>query len=274
MPELPEVETVVRALDRALSGRTVMGTRLLGRMRVPFDAATADKRLRGRAVVRVRRRAKFIVIECSGPTGILAHLGMTGSFRVERSRTPPHKHDRAVIVLDNGDELRYRDARRFGFIKPVDIDEFGADPAELRGLGPEPLSRGFTGRTLHSRAARRTTPVKALLMDQGVVAGVGNIYASEALHAAGIDPRRPAADLDGDEWARVAAEVKAVLRKSIGKGGSTIRSYRGVDGAEGGFQLSLKVYGKRGEACPRCRGTIEAIRQGGRSTFFCRHCQR
>jgi formamidopyrimidine-DNA glycosylase len=144
----------------------------------------------------------------------------------------------------------------------------------LSGLGPEPLERAFTAEILRERARNRKTPVKVFIMDQRVVVGVGNIYASEALFAAGVDPCRAAGSLAPEEWARVVARIKSVLRSAVKKGGSSIRDYAAVDGSEGAFQRCLKVYGRAGETCPRCLATIISTRQGGRSTFFCPECQR
>lgn len=274
MPELPEVETVARALDAALRGRELRGAELLGRMRLPFDAAEATRRLKGRKILGVRRRAKYLVFHCEGDAWLLAHLGMTGTFRLEKGSVPKGKHDRAIFRLKGGDELRYADARRFGFVGLTDAPAAGGVPAELDRLGPEPLDRKFNARAMAAKAKGRKTPIKVFIMDQRTVAGVGNIYAVEALFGAGIDPRRPASALDAGEWRRLAAQIKAVLRGAIEKGGSTIRSYRTVDGTEGGFQRRLRVYGRAGEACPGCGGGIEVTRQGGRSTFFCPACQR
>lgn len=272
MPELPEVETVVRALRRELAGRVVAGVRVLGKTRAVCDAKLAGK-LSGLAIRSVRRRAKYIVIECDEGRGLLAHLGMTGAFRIEPADTPRRAHDRIVVRLEGGDELRYEDARRFGFMKAFAAPPSGTELPELARLGLEPLERGFTQGALQTLAEKRRAPVKAFLMDQRFVVGVGNIYSSEALFAAGVDPRRPAGSLTGDEWARLVKEVRSVLRRALRSGGSTIRSYRGVDGGEGGFQRRLKVYGRAGEPCPRCGAPVASVRQCGRSTFFCPRCQ-
>lgn len=199
---------------------------------------------------------------------------MTGFFHIEKPGTVLSTHDRITLTLDNGDELRFADARRFGFVRLVTLAGPEAMPLELAELGPEPLSRAFTGKVMLERARNRKCPVKVFIMDQTVVVGVGNIYASEALFLAGIDPRRHAGTLDGAEWTRLVAAVKAVLRSAVRKGGSTIKNYRTVDGSEGGFQQTLKVYGKRDETCPICGCEVETIRLGGRSTFFCPDCQR
>lgn len=273
MPELPEVETVVRALRTFLVGRIVREAVFIGKMRLPFDADATTAALSGKTVTGVRRRAKYILVDFDGGRGLLAHLGMTGYFHIDAADAPRHAHDRVVFVLDGGEELRYADARRFGFVTPVDIRPERGEPVELAGLGMEPLERPFSQRAMLERARGRRTPVKVFLMDQTVVVGVGNIYASEALFAAGIDPRRAAGELDAGEWRRLVAAVKAILRKAMRRGGSTIRNYRTVDGTEGGFQRALKVYGKKGDVCPVCGTDIETIRQCGRSTFYCPVCQ-
>lgn len=274
MPELPEVEIVANALHTALAGRTITGAAFFSNMRRPFDPKETARLLAGRKVNRARRRAKYIVIECAGGVGLLAHLGMTGSFRIASSAEQADRHDRAAIRLDRDEELRYADVRRFGFIAPVVLSEPGGDPAELARLGVEPLERGFSGAGMAARAEKRDkTPVKVFLMDQEVVVGIGNIYASESLFLAGIDPRRPAASLSRDEWDQVVRTAKKVLRQSIRRGGSSIRNYQGLNGEEGKFQLSLKVYGRAGAPCPKCGAPVETLRQGGRSTFFCPRCQ-
>lgn len=274
MPELPEVETVVKALGRALAGRTFSGARLLGAMRRSFDPRRVARRLAGRTVTGVRRRAKYIVVDLDAPLALLAHLGMTGFFHLEPAGSELLKHDRAVFPLDGGEELRYSDARRFGFVDLVALAEPGEWPAELAGLGLEPLGRGFGAAVMAARSRGRKCPVKNFIMDQAVVVGVGNIYASEALHLAGIDPRRAAGNLSSDEWERLVKAVKSVLRRAVRAGGSTIRNYRTVDGGEGGFQRALHVYGRKGDVCAVCGAEVSMIRQGGRSTFFCPGCQR
>lgn len=274
MPELPEVQVVADALSGALTGKVLENARFIGKMRLPFDAAAITRALGGGTITGVRRRAKYLIIDFDRPHVLLAHLGMTGRFSVVPSAAPAHRHERAVLRLRGGDELRYADARRFGFVKLAERGGADGCPPELAALGPEPLERGFNARSMELAARGRKCQVKVFIMDQAVVVGVGNIYASEALFAAGVDPRRPAGSLGSDEWKRVVAEIKAVLRRAVRKGGSTIRNYRGVDGSEGSFQRALLVYGKRGEACPRCGAALESLRLGGRSSFFCPDCQR
>ncbi len=273
MPELPEVEVVARALDAALRGRELERAVFIGKCRLPFDAAATNAALGGKTVAGVRRRAKYLLIDFNAPSGLLAHLGMTGNFRIVRRGAPRQKHDRLAFILRGGDELRYADARRFGFVRLARMDGRERIPEELSRLGPEPLERAFTAKAMLERARKRKTPIKTFIMDQSVVVGVGNIYANEALFAAGVHPGRPAGTVAQEEWTRLAAGIKSVLRRAVKKGGSTIRDYAGVDGKEGAFQRSLNVYGRAGAPCPRCGAAIAAARHGGRSTFFCPECQ-
>ncbi|MCD8138627.1 MAG: bifunctional DNA-formamidopyrimidine glycosylase/DNA-(apurinic or apyrimidinic site) lyase [Planctomycetaceae bacterium] len=273
MPELPEVETVVRALRRALTSRKIRGAALYGRLRTPFDASAVDAALAGRTCTGVRRRGKYIIFDFPCRHALVAHLGMTGYFHLEKASSPLHPHDRVGLRLDKGDEMRFADARRFGFIDLVETADPGGDVPTLSHLGLEPLERECNAARMADLAVGRKVPVKVFLMNQEVVVGVGNIYASEALHAACVDPRRMAGDITAAEWKRVVAKVKAVLRAAIRAGGSTIRNYRGVNGDEGKFQRALRVYGKAGEPCPACGGVIETVRLGGRSTFYCAACQ-
>lgn len=274
MPELPEVETVVKALRKALRGRTLSGARFLGNMRLPFNAGAVTKAVAGKCVTGVRRRAKYIVIDLEDSLSLLSHLGMTGFFHLEPGDSAYHTHDRAAFILGDGEELRYADARRFGFVKLARLSQAGGWPEELAELGVEPLCRAFNGRALFEKARGRKAPVKVFIMDQAIVVGVGNIYASESLFAAGIDPTRNAGGLSVEEWDLLAVKIQAVLRDAIRQGGSTIKNYRTVDGTEGGFQRSLMIYGKNGGVCPVCGAGVVTIRQGGRSTFYCPDCQR
>ncbi len=274
MPELPEVETVVVALRRALSSRKIRGAMFYSRLRTPFDPDAVAAALSGHTCTGVRRRGKYIILDFTCRHALVAHLGMTGYFHMESAKTAPHSHDRVGLRLDKGDEMRFADPRRFGFVDLVELDRPNGDVPTLAHLGFEPLEREFTAARLAERAAGRSVAVKVFLMNQEVVVGVGNIYASEALHAARIDPRRAAGDLSLEEWKRVVAKVKAVLRAAMRAGGSTIRNYRSVNGDEGRFQRVLRVYGRAGEPCPACARPIETIRLGGRSTFFCSTCQR
>ncbi|OPZ26118.1 MAG: Formamidopyrimidine-DNA glycosylase [Lentisphaerae bacterium ADurb.BinA184] len=277
MPELPEVETVCAALRALLLERRVIRIETSGvPLRRPVQLAGLRESCGGRRVAAVRRRGKYIVVEFAGGCGLLLHLGMSGSFRVEGEDLPARSHDHLIFHLDRRQRWVFNDPRRFGLAEPVHIEVPGADPAELAGLGPEPLGPAFDGGYLFDVSRVRNTPVKNLLLDQGVVAGIGNIYASEALFRAGISPRRRAGRLRRAECTALAQAIREVLRDAIACGGTTIRDFHALDGREGEFAVCLRVYGKTGEPCPRCGPTarIRRLTQAGRSTYYCPHCQR
>lgn len=277
MPELPEVETVCRALKPHLAGRRITDVRTLAAsLRTPLDAAALRDFCGNRTVRDVRRRAKYIIVELGGRRALLLHLGMTGAFRVCRPEEPLEKHARVVWTLDDGREWRFLDARKFGSAECCGLRTTGGVPSELDHLGVEPLDAGFTAEFLWRRTRGRNCPVKCLLMDQAVVTGIGNIYASEACFRAGVLPQRPAGRVTQAECARLVRESRAVLREAIASGGSTIRNFSGVDGSTGHFSVALKVYGRAGKPCPRC-GAKHAVRKivlGGRSSFYCPACQK
>jgi formamidopyrimidine-DNA glycosylase len=270
MPELPEVETTRRGIRPVLVGRTV--TRLLvreRRLRWPVPRNLAG-RLAGRRVVDVRRRAKYLIVELEHGS-LVVHLGMSGSLRVLPATTPALAHDHYDLVLDSGRCLRFNDPRRFGCLLWV------ADDPErhrlLAGLGPEPLGRGFDADYLAARARGRRVAIKQWLMDQRVVVGVGNIYASEALFHAGIDPRTPAGRVPAGALGRLVEAVRTVLGAAIREGGTTLRDYVNPDGTPGYFRQELFVYEREGQPCRRCGKEIRRIVQGQRSTYFCPACQ-
>ncbi|WP_300544086.1 bifunctional DNA-formamidopyrimidine glycosylase/DNA-(apurinic or apyrimidinic site) lyase [Maricaulis sp.] len=287
MPELPEVETVRRGLTPALEGRTVRSVTLnRADLRFPFPPGFAG-RIAGRRVERIDRRAKYLLIRLEGGATLLSHLGMSGRYSVEaedRSRQPGDfvhaepanpRHDHVVFGVEGGVTIRYNDPRRFGFMDVFDTAAEAANPF-LAGLGPEPNSNAFSEAHLCNALKGRKTPVKAALLDQRVVAGLGNIYVCEALHRAGISPRRLAATIPGRRAARLAVAVRSVIDEAIEAGGSTLRDFAAADGALGYFQHRFRAYGREGEACvtPDCAGRIGRIVQSGRSTFLCTSCQR
>lgn len=276
MPELPEVETTRRGVEPSISGAcisevVVRNARL--RWPVPEDLAAV---LRGRRIASVQRRAKYLLFDIHAgehASGwLIVHLGMTGSLRVLPQVTPPRLHEHVDVVLDNGLLLRLRDPRRFGAVLwwPGDVT---LHPL-LSRLGPEPLSPDFSAASWSVAVLRRASAVKLALMDQAVVVGVGNIYSNEALFRSRIHPQRAANTLSAAEVERLVQEVKAVLAEAIAAGGSTLRDYVGGDGAAGYFQQNYWVYGRDGEVCRACGGLVEIMRQGQRSTFLCRVCQR
>jgi formamidopyrimidine-DNA glycosylase len=271
MPELPEVETIRRYLEPRLTGRRIAGMTIRHTgLRWPVSR-TLPKELTGQTIRAVQRRAKYLLLCCDRGTLIL-HLGMTGRLTVIPSATSIVKHDHLDLLLDNHECLRFNDARRFGTVLWTSQDP-GRHPL-LAGLGLEPLAADFTGTYLHQRALGRTVAVKNFIMNQSIVVGVGNIYASEALFQAGIRPERAAGSISFKRHQRLAAAIQRVLKAALAAGGTTLRDYRQGDGNPGGFQVQLLVYGRAGEPCTVCGRPIEQARIGQRSAYFCRKCQR
>ncbi len=270
MPELPEVETTRRGIRSALRGRTVAGLVLREhRLRWPVDRKLGSE-LAGQRVLEVRRRAKYLLIELERGT-LLAHLGMSGSLRVLPVDAPLLAHDHYDLVLDSRRCLRFNDPRRFGCLLWAT-----GDPNEhplLAGLGPEPLERDFTADHLAAKARRRRVAIKPFLMDQRVVVGVGNIYASEALFRAGINPRRAAGRVSRERLAGLVQSVRDVLGEAIRQGGTTLRDYVNAEGTPGYFRQKLFVYERAGEPCRTCGTPIRQFTQGQRSTYHCPVCQ-
>jgi formamidopyrimidine-DNA glycosylase len=269
MPELPEVEVTRRGLAPQLAGRVISGVAVREpRLRWPISADV--RRLAGRTVAAVRRRGKYLLVDC-GDGHLILHLGMSGSLRVLPPGTPAGKHDHFDLLL--GDRmLRLRDPRRFGAVLWVAGD--ATDHTLLAHLGVEPLTRALDGARLHALTRGRRTPIKLFLMDARLIVGVGNIYASESLFVAGIDPRMKARRISLERSRKLAAAIKLTLRKAIRAGGSSLRDFVGVDGNPGYFQQRYWVYDRAGEPCRRCGATIRRIVQGQRSTFFCPRCQK
>jgi formamidopyrimidine-DNA glycosylase len=275
MPELPEVETVCRGLAARLEGRTlrrVLQRRTDLRMPLPRDFS---ERLRARRVLRVTRRAKFILVHLDGADVLLIHLGMSGSMIVSAAPVAEFdRHDHVIFETDDGSAVRFNDARRFGLMDLVAQHDLCRHPL-LANLGPEPLDDDFTGATLAAALAGRKTSIKAALTDQRVVAGIGNIYASESLFRAGVSPRRRAMTVQGKRAERLALAIKEVLTEAISAGGSSLRDYVQTNGELGYFQHRWAVYEREGEPCPHCRcgapagRGIRRIVQSGRSTFYC-----
>jgi formamidopyrimidine-DNA glycosylase len=271
VPELPEVETIVRGLAQALPGAKIRRVEVLRPDLIEGEPAGAfAKALEGKRIRSVARRAKNTVIGV-GDGYLLVNLGMTGRLLVTGADDEPPPHLGVRIALDRKRELRYHDVRRFGRLWRMTEEEWRAWEATL---GVEPLSDEFTARWLCEAAARSRVAIKTWLMDQARVVGVGNIYASEALFRAKVDPRRPASTLTPAECARIRGAVRDVLQESIEFRGTTLLDYRDSDGEPGGFVARLRVYDREGEPCARCGRPVSRIVQGGRSTFFCESCQR
>jgi formamidopyrimidine-DNA glycosylase len=271
MPELPEVETVVRGLRPRLVGRRLVKVETRRRdLRIPFSPRMAE-RMTGRRVEAIDRRAKYILMRLDKGETVLAHLGMAGRMTVRlRPNDPPGPHDHVVMTTDDGWELRFNDVRRFGLMILVP-DAALPRHALLAGLGPEPLSEAFDAAAFEAAIAGRRTSIKAALLDQKTVAGIGNIYASEALFRAGVSPKRLALRCKGERAARIVAGIKSVLGDAIAAGGSSLRDYVQADGELGYFQQRWTVYDRAGRKCPgcRCKGAIRRIVQSNRATYYC-----
>ena len=280
MPELPEVETVRRGLVGALEGKRLVRVRVRRPdLRFPLPPGF-EKRLRGRRVETLGRRGKFLLIGLEGDLTLIAHLGMSGRFRIYDDPAPAlERHDHVIFETEGGGSVRFNDPRRFGFMDLADTKVLSSHP-RLAGLGPEPLAGDFDGPALARALKGRRGPVKAALMDQSVVAGLGNIYICEALFRAGLSPRRKAGTVQGGRADKLVRAIKDVLAEAIDAGGSSLRDHRRPDGELGYFQHSFAVYGRAGEPCPGCgcdaarTGGIRRIIQSGRSTFYCAAKQR
>ncbi len=276
MPELPEVETVRRGLAMALEGKRLSRVEVRRPdLRRPFPERFAE-RLKDRRIRSFRRRAKYLLLGLDTGEDWLIHLGMSGRMLVGQGwPNELDAHDHVVIGAEDGTVVRFNDARRFGVMDLIAAGETEKHPL-IKGIGPEPLDASFDGATLAKRLKGKAAPIKAALLDQRVVAGIGNIYASEALFRAGISPTRKAGTIQGERAGKLVAAVKAVLDEAIKAGGSSLRDHRQTSGELGYFQHSFKVYGKDGKPCPVCRSKtgIRHLVQSGRSTFYCAKCQR
>lgn len=270
MPELPEVETVMRGLCPVLHGRTITEV-ILHRpnLRYPFPDNLSDI-VTGQTVKSLRRRGKYIMVNLDNDQSLICHLGMSGSFTINPSNLRPHDH--VEFKTDRGDHLTYHDPRRFGFILLINSDTENDYPP-FKAMGPEPLGNDFNAQILFQKLQARKTPVKTTLLDQSVVAGLGNIYVCEALYEAGISPLRLSCDISADEAEALTIAIRQVLTSAIESGGSTLRDHRQADGAMGYFQHNFKVYDRAGQQCAVTGGMIERIVQSGRSTFYCRDKQ-
>ena len=273
MPELPEVETVRRQIAPVLEGATITRAEILDqRLTRPVDPTVVADALVGERIATVERRGKYLLWRLASGRTLVVHLRMTGSLRhAPTGGLPDDTYRRARLVLDTGAEIGYRDVRRFGTWEL--LDDGHLRPYLASRLGPEPLAPSFTTLRLGSLLAGRRAPVKAFLLDQRRLAGVGNIYADEALWRARIHPLRPAGELDADEVARLHRAVRASLRRGVELQGSTLRDYATPDGSSGGMQREFHVYGRLGEPCDRCGHPIERIVVGGRGTWLCPRCQ-
>jgi formamidopyrimidine-DNA glycosylase len=287
MPELPEVETVRRGLAPVMENRRIIrAENRRPNLRFPFPDRFSE-RLAGLRVERLDRRAKYLLIRMESGETLLAHLGMSGRFTIHQPgdalkpgdfvHAPPtsEKHDHVIFDVEGGARIVFNDPRRFGFMT---LFQTGAEDSVsfLAGLGPEPNSNAFSGPFLQARVKGKTAPLKAALLDQRVVAGLGNIYVCEALHHAGLSPRRQAGSLGPTRAENLANAVRKVIDDAIAAGGSSLKDFASADGELGYFQHAFQVYGREGEKCLKsnCGGRVQRIVQSGRSTFFCADCQR
>jgi len=291
MPELPEVETVRKGLAPAVEGHVLARVNAKrADLRIAFPVRFAE-RLHGRRVMRLRRRAKYLLLDLDSKESLIVHLGMSGRLTIHgfdaplrpgrfHNKTPEDgsgngKHDHVVFETDEGTRIVFTDHRRFGLMTLMNTDALDED-ALFKGLGPEPLDEAFTPAVLSAALRSKKTPIKSALLDQRVVAGLGNIYVCEALFRARISPKRLARSVAGVRAARLVPAIKAVLKDAIEAGGSSLRDYARADGELGDFQHRFAVYDREGMPCPAkgCKGKIKRIVQSGRSTFYCPSCQR
>ena len=281
MPELPEVETVKRGLAGLLAGETIESVELRRKdLRIPFPKHFAS-RLQGRKIERVERRAKYLLFYLEDGLVLLAHLGMSGRFRVEGGKpvgdrafynndSPSNdRHDHVVFRLSSRRRLIYNDARRFGLMELLAANDL---VARFNKIGIEPLSKAFDDTRLRNLLADKKAPIKIALIDQELIAGIGNIYACEALYEARISPLKPAGKITKSQSARLVTAIKTILKRAIEFGGSSLRDFHDAQGESGAFQREFSVYDRTGKPCPRCGTKIERFVQTGRSTFHCRRC--
>ncbi len=278
MPELPEVETVRRGLEPVMVGAKFLKVQQRRpNLRFPFPARF-EKRLTGTGILTLGRRAKYLVAGLSSGESLLMHLGMTGKFSIfgpDDTPVAPDRHDHVVFTLSGGYTVIYNDPRRFGFMDIIPEGELETS-GHLAGIGLEPLGNALSGPVIETLFHNRKTPLKAALLDQRLIAGLGNIYVCEALFRSGLHPERMAGSISTGEAERLAINIVDVLNEAIAAGGSTLRDYAHTDGSLGYFQHAFKVYDREGESCltPGCHGHIGRIVQSGRSTFLCPVCQK
>lgn len=271
MPELPEVETTLRGIKRHIIGCNITDVIVRHpRLRWPVPADLKSK-IKGHTLKAISRRAKYLLFTFDVGTLIL-HLGMSGKLRILDSELPPQKHDHVDIYFDNNKYLRFTDPRRFGALLWTDEDP--ANHVLLASIGVEPLSTAFNGDYLFVRASGRKVPVKSFIMDSKIVAGVGNIYATEALFEACIRPQTPAGKISLKQYEALASAIKSILKNAIEKGGTTLKDFMKSDGSPGYFSIELQAYGHAGKACPRCGATLKSARIAQRSTVYCAKCQK
>lgn len=270
MPELPEVETTLRGIKKHIVGQKIINV-IFRHTRLRWDLPpNLPKILPGEYLRKITRRSKYLIFEFDQGAFIL-HLGMSGSLRILKPETPAGKHDHVDIIFANQTCLRFTDPRRFGAL--VWTTEKISDHRLIKHLGPEPFSSAFNGNYLLETARQRKIAIKSFIMDGKVVAGVGNIYATEALFIAGILPQRAAGTISLKRYIALASAIKIVLKKAIQCGGTTLKDFTRSDGSPGYFRIELKVYGKENQSCPRCKAKLKSVRIAGRNSVYCPKCQ-
>lgn len=276
MPELPEVEVICRGLRLHLIGRTITLIRHSGlHLRVPVPVDELNRHIANHTVTDVGRRAKYLIITMQGGAKMLIHLGMSGRLGFFPQQSPAARHDHLRLLLDNGIELRFNDARRFGAVHVFSGTEAtDLEPTFFAQSGPEPFSQAYSAPYLMEKARGRQSPVKVFLMTNEIVVGIGNIYANEILFSARIAPTRRAATLSLAEWRRIVAKTHLILQQAIDCGGSTISDFANADHESGYFQVNFRVYDRKGQPCLTCGRAIEKIQLGGRTCYFCPKCQK
>lgn len=274
MPELPEIETVCRGLSSVLPGERLTNVlKFRDNLRFPIPRNLTEK-LRDKIVKNITRRAKYVLVHLDDGYTLILHLGMSGRVIVHnKKREKRDKHDHVIFYTESGLEIVFNDPRRFGMVDIAHSNEI-ANHKCIKHLGIEPLSDKFNGKYLHELLKGRKTPIKLAIMNAALIVGVGNIYACESLFRSKILPARAASSLSGDECSALASNIKVVLQEAIKAGGSTLRDYVTSSGESGYFQHHFKVYGREKEQCICCHQGIVRIVQGGRSTFFCKNCQK
>jgi formamidopyrimidine-DNA glycosylase len=275
MPELPEVEVTRQGLAAQLLGRTVVALAWSGyrlRSEIPIDAL--QRHILGQGIQAIDRRAKYLLVRMLGGAVLVLHLGMTGKLGLMVQETPRHQHDHLLLALDDGRELRFNDSRRFGMIAVWPAECAAQTERDFSAReGIEPFAPEWNATQLHQLFGAKRTPIKSLLMNGRLIAGIGNIYANEILFAARIHPLSPASHLQRDDWQRIVIEGQRILRQAIAAGGSTIADFLGTSGQPGYFQLHFTVYSRKGCPCPQCAQPISKTTSAGRATYFCPACQ-
>lgn len=275
MPELPEVEVICQGLRPHIVNRRIMGISCSNKqLRFPLDCREMRGEVKGQEIISLRRRAKYLLLKMKNGACLIIHLGMTGNMGIFPQGAPLKKHDHICWTLDNNTELRFNDTRRFGAVHllPAEVAE-SHEKTFFAAIGPEPLSRACSASYLKKRAANRKQAVKNFIMDSHVIAGIGNIYANEALFRCNIHPAQPASSISEKKWRQLLGTIRKTLKHAIECGGSTISDFVNASGEGGYFQMNFQIYGKSGEECLRCQEIIQKTTIGGRASFFCPKCQ-